>query len=222
MAAGESGMLAAATATPKSVGLLSRLKKRSSNSAASAKLAPASVASYNQPLTPEDAIMTPSGGYVDRRWLLDGGVARCDQVLPSCDQVLPGMTTTEASGTSTAGSSKTRRFRLWRTVLKRCKKIGGGGGKGSSGSSGGAASAWPAPPPPPRCVLERVASESTEGTEDLILEDDYEAVRRKCSYHSELKTSKVQFSQLNGAACCWQIAYRVSHPIMHRGFSEKF
>ena len=89
------------------------------------------MAAYNQPLTPEDAIMTPSGGFVDRRWLLDSG----------------GMTS-EATTEVAAGSSKPRSSRrLWKTVLKRCKKFGGSKGKAA------AAAPWPAPPPPPRSGL---------------------------------------------------------------------
>ena len=148
----------------------------------------APVASYNQPLTPEDAIMTPSGGYVDRRWLLDGGGGgNAEARYMETTQVPP-------SGTSTAsGSSKTKSFRLWRTVLKRCKKIGGKGSKEASNT----APPWPAPPP--RCVLERVASASE--SEELILTEDETVAIRKCSYHSELKTSKVQFCRFNCAVC---------------------
>ena len=97
------------------------------------------------------------------------------------------------SGTSTAsGSSKTKSFRLWRTVLKRCKKIGG-----NKGAREEKAPPWPAPPPPPRCVLERVAS--TAESEELILTEDEAVGIRKCSYHSELKTSKVQICWFSGA-----------------------
>ena len=168
-------------------GMLARLKKRSSSSSSAAansrNLGP--VCAYNQPLTPEDAIMTPAGGFVDRRWLLDGGGGGGGQPCP-------------VTATSEAKAKSSRR--LWRTVLKRCKRFGGKRGAISP----------PAPPPqpanqpPPRCVLERVASRdwteaaaaAGQSTGALLAaeEDTTSAVcrRRKCSYHSELKASKVR------------------------------
>ena len=172
-----SGMAAGKSAKD---GMLARLKKRSSSSSSSTagagKLVP--VCAYNQPLTPEDAIMTPAGGFVDRRWLLDSGGG----------QPCPAAAAPEAKTKSSR--------RLWRTVLKRCKRFGGGRK---------AAFSAPAPPsqpaqPTPRCVLERVASrdwtEAAAGSTGalLVAEDETTAAcsrRRKCSYHSELKASKV-------------------------------
>ena len=165
-------------------GMLARLKKRSSSREASretsGKLVP--VCAYNQPLTPEDAIMTPAGGFVDRRWLLDGAGGDGGGVGQPC---LP----------AAASEAKTKSSRrLWRTVLKRCKRFGG---------KKGAISA-PLPPqpaqPPPRCVLERVASRdwteaAAAGSTGALLAAEDETIaacrRRKCSYHSELKPSKV-------------------------------
>ena len=188
-------------------GMLARLKKRSSSSSSSAaansrNLGP--VCAYNQPLTPEDAIMTPAGGFVDRRWLLDGGGGGGGQPCP------PAAAASEAKGKSSR--------RLWRTVLKRCKRFGG---KKGAISAPAPPPTQPANQPPPRCVLERVASRdwtevAVAGSTEALLaaEEDTTAAacsrRRKCSYHSELKASKVRVEAVEwGLSMLWPNAFLV-------------
>ncbi len=161
---------------------------------------------YNQPLNPEDAILTPSGGYVSKRWLLKGAasvdtamrqqrsptsyskISDNNEILPASP--VPPDRPAAAECTASPGT-KSKSFRLWKSVMKRCRKI-----------SRRQQQKEPPPltphPPPPRCVLERAATwdlddEDGASCDDLDVDDEVNSGgSRKCSYHSDLKASKAK------------------------------
>jgi hypothetical protein len=186
-------------------GLLSRLKKRTqSENESTSHSCRKNVGSgggdgsidlagkyyYNQPLRPEDAILTPSGGYVDKRWLLEGGGPGMEggfgvrgvgsgngSATLNISDVAASSMTSSSSTVATTGT-KSKSFRLWKSVLKKCRKMGGGKQNKR----------------PPKCVIKRAATwdydDEDVGLGGTVLKDGGSGGQRKCSNQSDLKLSK--------------------------------